>query len=62
MIMQAFEFNNFEKCREVMDLLDDVQYVEKYKHQFRDRFEEMVSWFIDHYLKIPTGRPILEAH
>ncbi|MFS7970807.1 hypothetical protein Hanom_Chr09g00825271 [Helianthus anomalus] len=46
MIVKAMEFKEFEDCRAFMDLLDDRDFVFKYKHILDSKFEELVKWFL----------------
>ncbi|KAJ0434921.1 putative transcription factor interactor and regulator CCHC(Zn) family [Helianthus annuus] len=57
MIVKAMEFKEFEDCRTFMDLLDDRDFVLKYKHILDSKFEELVKWFLFEYMGIKT-RPV----
>ncbi|KAJ0911807.1 putative transcription factor interactor and regulator CCHC(Zn) family [Helianthus annuus] len=57
MIVMAMEFNEFEDCRAFMNLLDDREFVFKYKHILDSKFEELVKWFLFEYMGILT-RPV----
>ncbi|KAM0059320.1 putative transcription factor & chromatin remodeling ARID family [Helianthus debilis subsp. tardiflorus] len=57
MIVKAMEFKEFEDCRAFMDLLDDRDFVLKYKHILDSKFEELVKWFLFDYMGIKT-RPV----
>ncbi|KAM0014053.1 putative transcription factor & chromatin remodeling ARID family [Helianthus debilis subsp. tardiflorus] len=57
MIVNAMEFREFEDCRAFMNLLDDREFVIKYKHILDSKFEELVKWFLFNYMKINT-RPV----
>ncbi|KAJ0810228.1 putative transcription factor & chromatin remodeling ARID family [Helianthus annuus] len=57
MILQAMKFHEFQDCKALLDMLEDVEYVFKYKHELEVKFEEMLEWFIKTKLGIST-RPI----
>ncbi|KAF5798965.1 putative transcription factor & chromatin remodeling ARID family [Helianthus annuus] len=57
MILQAMEFHEFQDCKALLDMLEDVEYVCKYKYDLQVKFEEMLEWFIKTKLGIST-RPI----
>ncbi|KAF5812833.1 putative transcription factor interactor and regulator CCHC(Zn) family [Helianthus annuus] len=57
MIVKAMEFKEFEDCRAFMNLLDDRDFVVKYKHILDSKFEELVKWFLFEYMGIST-RPV----
>ncbi|MFS7972450.1 putative transcription factor & chromatin remodeling ARID family [Helianthus anomalus] len=57
MIVKAMEFKEFEDCRAFMNLLDDRDFVVKYKHILDSKFEELVKWFLLDYMGIST-RPV----
>ncbi|KAM0003462.1 putative transcription factor & chromatin remodeling ARID family [Helianthus debilis subsp. tardiflorus] len=57
MIVNAMEFKEFEDCRAFMNLLDDRDFVHKYKHILDSKFEELVKWFLFDYMGIKT-RPV----
>ncbi|MFS7945669.1 putative ARID DNA-binding domain superfamily [Helianthus anomalus] len=57
MILQAMYFYDFQDFKELLDMLEDVEYVFKYKHELEIKFEEMLEWFIKIKLGIST-RPI----
>ncbi|KAJ0694559.1 putative transcription factor & chromatin remodeling ARID family [Helianthus annuus] len=57
MIIQAMEFHDFTNCKSLLDMLDDGEFVFKYKHELEIKFEEMLGWFIKIKLGIST-RPI----
>ncbi|MFS7953677.1 putative transcription factor & chromatin remodeling ARID family [Helianthus anomalus] len=54
MIVKAMEFNEFDDCKAFMNLLDDREFVFKYKHILESKFEEMVKWFLFEYMGITT--------
>ncbi|KAM0034072.1 putative transcription factor & chromatin remodeling ARID family [Helianthus debilis subsp. tardiflorus] len=58
MIIQAIEFHDFSYCKYLLDMLEDVPFVNKYKFQLRSKFKEMVTWFVNNFLKIPSS-PVL---
>ncbi|MFS7901118.1 hypothetical protein Hanom_Chr08g00695251 [Helianthus anomalus] len=57
MIVKAMEFHEFDDCKAFMNLLDDREFVFKYKHTLESKFEEMVRWFLSDYMGLTT-RPI----
>ncbi|KAF5767333.1 putative transcription factor & chromatin remodeling ARID family [Helianthus annuus] len=57
MIVNAMEFKEFEDCRAFINLLDDREFVVKYKHILDSKFEELVKWFLFDYMGIST-RPV----
>ncbi|KAM0006404.1 putative transcription factor interactor and regulator CCHC(Zn) family [Helianthus debilis subsp. tardiflorus] len=57
MIVKAMEFHEFADCKAFMDLIDDREFVFKYKHMLELKIEEMVKWFLFDYMGI-TARPI----
>ncbi|MFS7905867.1 putative transcription factor & chromatin remodeling ARID family [Helianthus anomalus] len=57
MIIMAMEFKEFEDCRAFINMLDDREFVFKYKHILDSKFEEMVKWFLFEYMGITT-RPV----
>ncbi|MFS8008876.1 hypothetical protein Hanom_Chr14g01278041 [Helianthus anomalus] len=52
MIVNAMELREFEDCRAFMNLLDDRDFVVKYKHILDTKFEELVHWFLNSYMGI----------
>ncbi|MFS8015209.1 putative transcription factor interactor and regulator CCHC(Zn) family [Helianthus anomalus] len=52
MILKSLEFHEFNDCKAVISMLDDREYVFKYKHELSKKFEEMVKWFLTEYLGI----------
>ncbi|XP_035836248.1 uncharacterized protein LOC110891416 isoform X1 [Helianthus annuus] len=57
LILKALEFNEFADCKALIDMLDDREYVFKYKLDLEKKFEEMVRWFLSVYMGV-TSRPI----
>ncbi|MFS7988548.1 putative transcription factor & chromatin remodeling ARID family [Helianthus anomalus] len=57
MIPQAMKFNEFQDCRALLDMLEDSEYVMKYKFELEVKFEEMIDWFLRIRMGITT-RPI----
>ncbi|MFS7901075.1 putative transcription factor & chromatin remodeling ARID family [Helianthus anomalus] len=57
MIVKALEFHEFADCKTFLDLIDDREFVFKYKHMLELKFEEMVKWFLIDYMGITT-RPV----
>ncbi|KAF5761223.1 putative transcription factor & chromatin remodeling ARID family [Helianthus annuus] len=58
MIIHAMEFHDFYDCKSLLDMMEDGEFVCKYKHELETKFEEMLTWFIKVRLGITT-RPIL---
>ncbi|KAJ0915966.1 putative transcription factor & chromatin remodeling ARID family [Helianthus annuus] len=57
MILQAMKFNEFQDCKALLDMLEDNEYVMKYKYEIEVKFEEMIDWFLRIKMGITT-RPI----
>ncbi|MFS7921148.1 putative transcription factor & chromatin remodeling ARID family [Helianthus anomalus] len=57
MIVKAMEFHEFADCKDFLDMIDDREFVFKYKHTLETKFEEMVKWFLNVYMGI-SSRPI----
>ncbi|KAJ0743747.1 putative transcription factor interactor and regulator CCHC(Zn) family [Helianthus annuus] len=57
MIVKDMEFNEFEDCVAFINLLDDREFVVKYKHILDLKFEELVKWFLFNYTGI-NNRPV----
>ncbi|KAJ0817508.1 putative transcription factor & chromatin remodeling ARID family [Helianthus annuus] len=57
MIIQAMELHDFANCKSLLDMLEDGEFVFKYKHELEINFEEMLEWLIKIKLGIST-RPI----
>ncbi|KAF5821961.1 putative transcription factor interactor and regulator CCHC(Zn) family [Helianthus annuus] len=47
MIIRALEFHDFADCKSLLDMIDDRDFVFKYKHELEKKFEEMVAWFLN---------------
>ncbi|MFS7935601.1 putative transcription factor & chromatin remodeling ARID family [Helianthus anomalus] len=57
MILQTMKFKECLDCKALLDMMDDAEYVGKYKFILQDKFEEMVNWFITKKVGVTT-RPI----
>ncbi|KAF5757893.1 putative transcription factor & chromatin remodeling ARID family [Helianthus annuus] len=57
MIIRALEFHDFADCKSLLDMIDDRDFVFKYKHDLEKKFEEMVGWFLNVKMGI-SSRPI----
>ncbi|KAJ0884832.1 putative transcription factor & chromatin remodeling ARID family [Helianthus annuus] len=57
MILQSMQFKEFQDCKALLDMMDDGDYVRKYKFILESKFDEMVDWFLTKKLEIMT-RPI----
>ncbi|KAJ0702143.1 putative transcription factor interactor and regulator CCHC(Zn) family [Helianthus annuus] len=57
MILQTMKFKDFLDCKALLDMMDDDEYVGKYKFILQTKFDEMVEWFITKKLGVTT-RPI----
>ncbi|KAJ0804442.1 putative transcription factor & chromatin remodeling ARID family [Helianthus annuus] len=57
MIVNVMEFKGFEDCIAFINLLDDREFVVKYKHILDSKLEELVKWFLFDYMGIST-RPV----
>ncbi|KAJ0613042.1 hypothetical protein HanHA300_Chr01g0033931 [Helianthus annuus] len=57
MIIHAMEFHDFTDCKSLLDMMEDGEFMFKYKHELETKFEEMLTWFIEVKLGITT-RPI----
>ncbi|MFS7955130.1 hypothetical protein Hanom_Chr07g00639021 [Helianthus anomalus] len=57
LILQGMIFKEFQDCKALLDMLDDEEYVRKYKFWLENKFEEMVDWFLKGKLEI-TSRPL----
>ncbi|KAM0053576.1 putative transcription factor & chromatin remodeling ARID family [Helianthus debilis subsp. tardiflorus] len=57
MIIRAMEFNDFNDCKALLEMMEDRKFVFQYKHELERKFEEMLQWFITVKLGIST-RPI----
>ncbi|KAM0026530.1 putative transcription factor & chromatin remodeling ARID family [Helianthus debilis subsp. tardiflorus] len=54
MILQAMKFKEFQDCKALLEMLEDVDYVRKYKFNLETKFDEMVEWFLTEKLEIST--------
>ncbi|MFS8000703.1 putative transcription factor & chromatin remodeling ARID family [Helianthus anomalus] len=50
-------FKEFQDCKVLLDMLDDEEYVMKYKYHLETTFNDMVDWFLKEKLEINT-RPL----
>ncbi|KAF5760608.1 putative transcription factor interactor and regulator CCHC(Zn) family [Helianthus annuus] len=57
MILQTMRFKEFLDCKALLNMMDDDEYVRKYKFILHEKFEEMVEWFITKMLGI-NSRPV----
>ncbi|KAJ0914943.1 putative transcription factor & chromatin remodeling ARID family [Helianthus annuus] len=57
MILQTMRFKEFLDCKALLDMIDNDEYVRKYKFILQTKFDEMVEWFITKKLGVTT-RPI----
>ncbi|KAF5759369.1 putative transcription factor interactor and regulator CCHC(Zn) family [Helianthus annuus] len=57
MIIRALKFNEFTDCKALLDMIDDQDFVFKYKHDLEMKFEIMVGWFLKEKMGI-TSRAI----
>ncbi|MFS7956694.1 putative transcription factor & chromatin remodeling ARID family [Helianthus anomalus] len=57
MIIWDMEFHYFSDCKSLLEMMEDGEFVIKYKHDLETKFEEMLTWFINVKLGIIT-RPI----
>ncbi|KAM0006262.1 putative transcription factor interactor and regulator CCHC(Zn) family [Helianthus debilis subsp. tardiflorus] len=57
MIIRALEFNEFTDYKALLDMIDDRDFVFKYKHDLEMKFEIMVGWFLKEKMGI-TSRAI----
>ncbi|MFS8030543.1 putative transcription factor & chromatin remodeling ARID family [Helianthus anomalus] len=57
MILKSLEFRDFGDCKALINMLDDREYVFKYRVILQKKFEEMVKWFLNGYMGI-ISRPI----
>ncbi|KAJ0503552.1 putative transcription factor interactor and regulator CCHC(Zn) family [Helianthus annuus] len=46
MILQCMKFKEFQDCKALLDMLDDGEYVMKFKYEIERKFEEMIIWFL----------------
>ncbi|MFS8017616.1 hypothetical protein Hanom_Chr15g01382531 [Helianthus anomalus] len=57
MILQAMQFKEFQDCKALLEMMNDGDYVRKYKFILESKFDEMVDWFLTKKLEVMT-RPI----
>ncbi|KAJ0603885.1 putative transcription factor interactor and regulator CCHC(Zn) family [Helianthus annuus] len=57
MIIRAIEFHEFTDCKALLDMIDDRDFIFKYKYDLEVKFEEMVGWFLKEKMGI-TSRSI----
>ncbi|MFS8023708.1 putative transcription factor & chromatin remodeling ARID family [Helianthus anomalus] len=57
MTLQSMKFKEFLDCKALLDMMDDDEYVRKYKFMLESKFDEMVDWFLTKKLGVMT-RPI----
>ncbi|MFS7975255.1 putative transcription factor & chromatin remodeling ARID family [Helianthus anomalus] len=57
MILQSMKLKEFQDCKVLLDMLDDSEYVMKYKYDIKGKFEEMMDWFLRVKMGI-NSRPI----
>ncbi|KAF5811138.1 putative transcription factor & chromatin remodeling ARID family [Helianthus annuus] len=57
MILQSMQFKEFQDCKALLDMMDDGDYVQKYKFILESKLDEMVDWFLTKKLEVMT-RPI----
>ncbi|MFS7934221.1 putative transcription factor & chromatin remodeling ARID family [Helianthus anomalus] len=50
-------FKNFQDCKALLDMLEDEDYVIKYKYYLETAFDNMIEWFINEKLEIQS-RPL----
>ncbi|KAJ0491755.1 hypothetical protein HanIR_Chr12g0567281 [Helianthus annuus] len=46
MILQSMKFREFLDCKALLDMMDDDEYVRKYKFILELKFDEKVDWLI----------------
>ncbi|MFS7969414.1 hypothetical protein Hanom_Chr09g00808911 [Helianthus anomalus] len=54
MIIHDMEFHEFSHCKSLLDMMEDGEFVFKYKHKLEIKFEEMLKCFINIKLGIST--------
>ncbi|KAJ0734047.1 putative transcription factor & chromatin remodeling ARID family [Helianthus annuus] len=54
MILQAMQFKEFQDCKPLLEMMDDVDYVRKYKFILESKFDETVDWFLTKKLEVMT--------
>ncbi|KAJ0915453.1 hypothetical protein HanPSC8_Chr06g0250011 [Helianthus annuus] len=57
MILKTLEFHEFADCKALINMLDDQEYVFKYKVDLQKKFEEMIRSFLNEYMGI-TSKPV----
>ncbi|KAM0072835.1 putative transcription factor & chromatin remodeling ARID family [Helianthus debilis subsp. tardiflorus] len=57
LILQAMSFKEFNDCKALLDMLEDEEYVKKYRYHLDTKFNEMIDWFLKVKLEIYT-RPL----
>ncbi|KAJ0794603.1 putative transcription factor interactor and regulator CCHC(Zn) family [Helianthus annuus] len=57
MILQSMKFNEFQDCKALLDMLDDGEYLVKYKYNIEGKFDEMIDWVLRVKMGI-SSRPI----
>ncbi|KAJ0589244.1 putative transcription factor interactor and regulator CCHC(Zn) family [Helianthus annuus] len=57
LILQAMVFKDFQDCKALLHMLEDEDYVFKYKCYLETVFENMIEWFIKEKLEIQS-RPL----
>ena len=54
MIIRALKFHEFADCKALLEMIDDQDFIFKYKHDLEIKFEEMVGWFLKEKMGIPS--------
>ncbi|KAJ0815010.1 putative transcription factor & chromatin remodeling ARID family [Helianthus annuus] len=57
LILQAMSFKDFQDCKALLDMLEDEDYVIKYKYYLETTFNDMIEWFLKKKLEIHS-RPL----
>ncbi|MFS7935851.1 putative transcription factor & chromatin remodeling ARID family [Helianthus anomalus] len=57
MIIRGMEFHDFSKCKSLLEMMADGEFVFKYKHELEGKIKKMLTWCINVKLGITT-RPI----
>ncbi|KAJ0854249.1 putative protein kinase RLK-Pelle-L-LEC family [Helianthus annuus] len=57
LILQAMSFKDFQDCKALLNMLEDEDYVIKYKYYLETTFNNMIEWFLKEKLEIHT-RPL----
>ncbi|MFS8015361.1 putative transcription factor & chromatin remodeling ARID family [Helianthus anomalus] len=55
--IRSMQFQDFSDWMSLLDKLEDVEYVFKFKHELEVKFEEMTEWLLRQKLGINT-RPV----